>query len=73
MDKWQPIATVPLNGTRVLLWLRAPYNRCELASFCAPWGTWLVDDEHYDMDGEACGIGRAVPSHWMPEPQEPQP
>jgi hypothetical protein len=63
---WRTMDSAPDDGEQVLLWLRAPYSRVALASWCQHWNVWLSDGENYDPDGEIVGIGSKVPSHWQP-------
>ena len=71
--EWQPIETVPKDGTRVLLFSYDSYERISIGH----WGTsepdfsgktcWVTDSEgpgyNSDIDN---------PSHWMPLPKEPK-
>lgn len=69
-DAWQPIETAPKNGSEVLLWLPTPYNRMEKVRWFDLWENWQLGDFPDDSD-EYCGIGSAVPTHWMPLPPAP--
>jgi hypothetical protein len=69
-DAWKPIDTAPKDGTEVFLWLPSPYNRIEKARWFDLWENWQLDDFPDDGD-EYCGIGNALPSHWMPLPAPP--
>lgn len=69
---WQPIETAPKDGTRVLLYLAAPWSRLELARWYQPWGNWQTDgDEPDQFRDEYCGIGSQLPTHWQPLPPPP--
>ena len=69
---WQPIETAPKDGTRVLLYLAAPWSRVELARWYQPWGNWQTDgDEPDPFRDEYCGIGSQLPTHWQPLPPPP--
>jgi hypothetical protein len=67
---WQPIETAPKDGTEVLLWLQPPYNSIEKARWFDLWGNWQIGEFPEDSD-EYCGIGSALPTHWMPIPTPP--
>lgn len=59
---WQPIATAPRDGTRVLLW-RADYEVMETGF-------------HFQTDEEDCwrfwgGARLYAPTHWQPLPPPP--
>lgn len=69
---WQPIETAPRDGTEVLLFLGAPYNKTEKARWFVPWANWQTGDLPTDPDGEEYhGIGSKCPTHWMPLPEAP--
>ena len=76
---WQPIATAPMDGTLVDLWIDGgrwpscrwgkPYHTCGEA------GRYCDDDWHRAPDGWIdttfnCAIDEA-PTHWMPLPESP--
>lgn len=67
---WRPIETAPKDGTKVQLWLRAPYSRCVTAQWFEPWGNWQDGGFPSDLD-EFSGIGSSVPTHWRPLPAPP--
>jgi hypothetical protein len=66
VNEWQPIETVPMNGTPVLLYLSADYQRSRQHT-----GRFLPNVPcgvigglfGYDLPGE--------PTHWMPLPDPP--
>jgi hypothetical protein len=67
---WQPIATVPMDGSEVLLYLQAPFNRVAKARWFDVWENW-IEGEFPDPQDEYCGIGSRVPTHWMHLPEAP--
>lgn len=67
---WLPIETAPKDGSEMLLWLPAPYNRMEKARWFDLWENWQLGDFPDDSD-EYCGIGSALPTHYMPLPSAP--
>lgn len=68
---WQSIDTAPKDGTEVLLFLGQPWSRVAKACWFAPWSNWQ-EGELPDVDqDEYCGIGSALPTHWMPLPEAP--
>jgi hypothetical protein len=63
--EWQPIATAPKDGTRVLLWwAKDARSRIRILRWDSdlynPEGRWTDGEYDYDM-----------PSHWMPLPDPP--
>jgi hypothetical protein len=74
MMEWQPIETAPKDGREVWLYLGAPWCKTEKAKWYAPWENWQVGEIPSDPAREdCCGIGSAVPTHWMPMPAPPLP
>lgn len=72
MSSWQPIETAPKDGSEMLIWLGAPWSRVEKACWYEPWSNWQagafpIDPARDDFHG----IGRSVPTHWMPLPAPP--
>lgn len=70
--KWEPIETAPKDGQEVLIYLRSPWSRVELARWFEPWGNWIQSGDPSPIDDEMYGIGSGVPSHWMPLPEPPK-
>jgi hypothetical protein len=71
-DAWQPIETAPKDGTEVLLYLGNPWSKTEKARWYAPWSNWQVGAIPSDpVREEYFGIGKSVPTHWMPLPAPP--
>jgi hypothetical protein len=71
-DGWQDIASAPKDGTRMLLWLSAPWSKVECARWYEPWHNWQVGCLPADPGREEItGIGSAVPTHWRPLPAPP--
>jgi len=69
---WQPIETAPKDGTEVLLYLGNPWSKTEKARWYAPWSNWQVGAIPSDpVREEYFGIGKSVPTHWMPLPEAP--
>jgi len=68
---WQSIETAPKDGTRVLLWLGAPWSYAEVACWYEPWDGWSNDPLEENRTDEICGIGKRVPTHWQPLPTPP--
>lgn len=68
--EWQPIATVPMDGSEVLLYLPAPYNRVVKARWFDIWENW-IEGEFPDPHDEYCGIGSLLPTYWMNLPAAP--
>jgi hypothetical protein len=70
---WNPIESVPKDGTEVLLWLGEPFSRVEKARYYPPWGNWQVVEIpiNPEYEEEIYGIGSAVPTHWMKLPDGP--
>lgn len=66
MSEWQPIATAPKDGTRMLV---ACTNG---AVYAVRWGP-LPDDGWVVVGGSDLSVGRVrrIPTHWMPLPQPP--
>lgn len=58
---WQPIATAPKDGTRLLLW----DGILQFTGWCAE---HIGSGERFWTDGH---LGRAYPTHWMPLPDPP--
>jgi hypothetical protein len=67
---WRPIQSVPTDGSEVLLYLPAPYNRVVKARWFDVWENW-IEGEFPDPHDEYCGIGSRLPTHWMPLPTLP--
>ena len=72
VPRWLPIENAPKDGSEVLLWLPAPYNRMEKARWFDLWENWQLGDFPDDSD-EYCGIGSALPTHYMSIPADPAP
>lgn len=70
MTDWQPIDSATKDGQEVLIFLRSPWSRIELAKWFVPWGTWITGGVP-SSDDEMYGIGSGVPTHWMPLPAPP--
>jgi|SRR6185369_872990 len=71
VPQWQPIETAPKDGEEVFLWLPSPYERIEKVRWFDLWENWQIGEFPDDSD-EYCGIGSALPTHWMPLPAAPQ-
>lgn len=69
-SQWQTMATVPMDGSEVLLYLPAPYDRIVKARWFDLWENW-IEGEFPDPQDEYCGIGSRLPTHWMPLPDAP--
>lgn len=67
MTAWQPIATAPKDGTRILLWLCFRYRNQEPRVEIAKW--------HQPANKMVAGFWatpiRGEPTHWMPLPEPP--
>ena len=71
-EGWRPIETAPKDGSKVMLYLGAPWSCTDIARWFSPWENWERGDELPDTKvDEYCGIGSAVPTHWMPLPAAP--
>lgn len=71
-EGWRQINSAPKDGSRVLLWLGAPWSKVECARWYAPWGNWQVGVLPADPAREEMhGVGSAVPTHWRPLPPAP--
>lgn len=68
--QWRQIQSVPKDGSEVLLYLLAPYNRVAKARWFDVWKNW-IEGEFPDPQDEYCGIGSCLPTHWMPLPEAP--
>jgi hypothetical protein len=69
---WQPIKTAPKSGTDILVWNGESVNIARWLTNIEG-GGWVVAWDHTPMDGiEHDDLLYAVPTHWMPLPQEPQ-
>jgi len=68
--EWQPIETAPKDGSWVLLYLRHPWSEIEKAFWYNAWQNWQTTIP--EEGGEFCGIGAAVPTHWMELPEPPE-
>jgi len=69
---WKPIKTAPKDGTRVLLWLGAPWSCIETAAWYVPWANWQTGRYFAHSESDECaGIGSSVPTHWQPLPAAP--
>jgi hypothetical protein len=68
--EWMPIASVPMDGSEILLYLGEPYNQVVKARWFDIWKNW-IEGEFPDPQDEYCGIGSRVPTHWMPLPDAP--
>lgn len=70
MSAWQPIESVPKDGTKVLLGRFVKECQCGRSSF--------IEVDWYRQQGEASytGFGRFSlhwpPTHWMPLPPPPE-
>lgn len=64
--KWRSIDTAPKDGTKILLWLRNPWSRAEIARWDDEIKAWTDRVGSLDPDADFDGIGSLVPSHWMP-------
>ena len=75
-SKWQPIATVPRDGTLILLsggrsdqdkyvgkWMHFPIVTARW------WDKWIV--ALADADGDIVAAEYEAPTHWMPLPEPP--
>lgn len=72
-EQWQPIETAPKDGSSILLYLPAPWDRVELAYWFAHWENWQSQGDKPDtVRDEYCGIGSELPTHWMPIPSAPR-
>jgi hypothetical protein len=70
VEAWQPIATAPTNGARVLLW----YAPTRIDKGEAVEGFWdsLFDGQWMTSRGSSYIDGRLRrPTHWMPLPRGP--
>jgi len=67
---WQPIETAPKDGSEILLWLPAPYNRIAKARWFDLWENWQ-EGEFPSYCDEYCGIGSALPTLYQPLPADP--
>lgn len=75
MSEWQPIATAPKDGTRILLYF--PHNDVAIGgcwmevtdgdweSGYKKWHEWVVDNELFFMDDDPAFC---YPTHWVPLP-----
>lgn len=77
MSEWQPIATVPKDGTIVLVWL-ADADDEDRKFYClgdsrisAGW-CWR-EGKMRPATGLALPVVTVRPSHWMPLPDPPRP
>ena len=65
---WQPIETVPKDGTSILLCDASVSGGCFVAEWddepLKPGWNWSLDDLDYHKD---------LPTHWMPLPSQPLP
>jgi len=69
---WQPIETAPKDGTEVLLYLGAPWNKVEKAYWFPAWQNWQRSGDKPDtVRDEYCGIGSAIPTHYQLLPAPP--
>lgn len=69
---WLPVETAPKDGTDVLLYLGAPWNKVEKAYWFPLWENWQRSDDIPDpVRDEYCGIGSGIPTHWQPLPPAP--
>lgn len=68
--QWQPIETAPKDGTRILVWLGAPWSNAQAVRWFESWQNWQTEDFPDEYD-EYCGIGSELPTHWMPLPHPP--
>ena len=71
-QQWQPIETAPKDGTRIIIFMGAPWARIVTVRWFDLWENWQEGDFPEDHE-EYCGIGSEVPTHWMPLPPAPQP
>jgi hypothetical protein len=75
MSEWQPIETVPKNGTIVDLWIQLPGSQTGYRVAGAEWldGEW----KHYSLPEfghslELCRLDwQHCITHWMPLPKPP--
>ncbi len=75
MSKWQPIETVPKDGTDIMLWFPIDNGMCAI-------GYWIDDKYHrnpaanfYSANIAKLGLikmRRSAPTHWMPLPEPPK-
>lgn len=76
MSDWQPMATAPKDGTRILVW--DGHYRMEVAD----WGERSVWSDRQigkgmqwcvgECDGEYNSRNEIEPTHWMPLPEPPK-
>lgn len=73
MSEWKTIDTAPKDGSEILIYLGAPWNKPEKARWYEPWGNWQAGVIPSDpAREERFGIGSAIPTHWMPLPEPPK-
>jgi hypothetical protein len=75
MSEWQPIETVPKDGTRILVYFGSMGVREVFWSDAhdADFKLWCVDDNKhgpYYLRGWS-ETGERAPTHWMPLPEPP--
>ena len=71
MGEWQPIGTAPKDETRIDLWIVGKFGSRRATDCFYSNGVWhepdpVWDTIHIEEDGDA-------PTHWMPQPQPPDP
>ena len=72
---WQPIETVPKDGTRIDLWAKSwlpAFDRFEFRRFADCY--WSKGDTMCNVKAAWAGLDREWhPTHWMPLPSPPTP
>jgi hypothetical protein len=73
MSEWMPISTAPKDGREILLYLGEPWDKVEKARWYDFWENWIVGVLPQDpVREEWHGIGKSIPTHWMPLPSPPK-
>jgi len=79
MSEWQPIATAPKDGRRILLWdarknvvvsgsWHSDSGRDDPGGYEPPWSWWVADEDVIMWDSGPDDH----PTHWMSLPEPPK-
>lgn len=68
MSKWQPIETIPKDGTHILTYMEKTIVEAWFDNGCSEW----VTKDLSSTGCGCCGSENDEPTHWMPLPEPPE-